>query len=185
MTSEMYIRIYRKIWATIRHDLYELVQHKKKAIGCNGPLPAKEFGECYNESHKKFEEVRRDIYELLMEEKIPNEGVARKIMQKAYVTYATIATDSSGKVMEGRSRWADLVNQAASQHSSYIKDFEKDQFYSNIGNDPRTTQDADEKVDISGLPNYQANQLKSQKTFSVQKDEKELEKKSITPAAAK
>jgi len=23
MTAEMYIRIYRKIWATIRHELYE------------------------------------------------------------------------------------------------------------------------------------------------------------------
>jgi hypothetical protein len=107
MTSEMYIRIYRKIWATIRHDLYELVQLKKKEIKCNGPLPAKEFGECYNESHKKFEEVRRDIYELLMQEKIPNEGVARKIMQKAYVTYATIAHDSSGGVLKERSRWAE------------------------------------------------------------------------------
>jgi hypothetical protein len=27
--------------------------------------------------------------------------------------------------------------------------------------------DADEKVDISGLPYYASNQLKSQKTFSV------------------
>lgn len=51
--------------------------------------------------------MRRDIYELLMEEKIPNEGVARKIMQKAYVTFATIAKDSSGNVMQDRSRWAD------------------------------------------------------------------------------
>lgn len=45
--------------------------------------------------------------------------------------------------------------------------------------------DADEKVDISGLPNYANNQLKSQKTFSVQKDDKELEKKSVTKGAAK
>jgi hypothetical protein len=80
MTGEMYIRIYRKIWATIRHELYEAVKQKKKDTGCNGELPPQDFAECYNNSHKKFEEVRRDIYELLMEEKIPNEGVARKIM---------------------------------------------------------------------------------------------------------
>lgn len=107
MTAEMYIRIYRKIWATIRHELHEAIKQKKKDTGCNGELPPQDFAECYNNSHKKFEEVRRDIYELLMEEKIPNEGVARKIMQKAYVTYATIAKDSSGNVMQDRSRWAD------------------------------------------------------------------------------
>jgi len=47
------------------------------------------------------------------------------------------------------------------------------------------TTDADEKVDISGLPEYGNNQLRSQKTFSVQKDEGEVGKKAIGAGAAK
>jgi hypothetical protein len=35
----MYMRIYNKIWATIRHELYEAIEAKKKEINCNANLP--------------------------------------------------------------------------------------------------------------------------------------------------
>ena len=32
MDKEMYLRLYRKIWATIRHDLWKEIQAKKKEL---------------------------------------------------------------------------------------------------------------------------------------------------------
>lgn len=124
MTSQMYIRIYRKIWATVRHDLWGLIKEKKKETNCiSGELPARDFQECYNAAHKNFEKIRQTIYELMMEEQVMDEATPRRIMQRAYCSYATkgvIQTDEKGNRKMLRSRWADQVNAAASQHSKYI-----------------------------------------------------------------
>ena len=114
MNGEMYIRIYRKIWATIRHELYLLIEAKKAEIKCNGNLPKLEFGKCYNDAHDRFEAIRLDVYELLMGVKVSGQPEARRIMQKAYVTYSTIVQAKKEENKKQLCFWADQVNACAS-----------------------------------------------------------------------
>lgn len=155
MTAEMYIRIYRKIWATVRHELHESIKVKKRELNSGSDvLPQQDFAECYNAAHEKFETIRLEIYELLMDMKVDNEFIPRRVMQRAYVTYATVSSKDPKTGQPIRSIWADQVNQCAAQHAQYIKEFEQGQFYSNIGQDPRESPDADEKIDITSFPKY-------------------------------
>lgn len=118
-------------------------------------LPEAEFFELNTKVHNTFEKVRKDIYELMMEESIPDATVAKEIMQKAYCTFATIASKGINESEEAqRSRWADLVNEAANKHGRYCQDMKDGIFYPNIEIDPRLSKAPDEKTDLSGLPGY-------------------------------
>ena len=61
-TKEMYISTFRKIWATIRHDIWKEI----KAKG-NSQLTEKVFTEIYNDVHGRFEKIRTDIYCMMMD----------------------------------------------------------------------------------------------------------------------
>jgi len=75
-------------------------------------LKEEQFNKCYDEVHDNFESVRMDVYNLLMESDVER-STARAVMQKAYVTYATLSTlqEEGGEAV--RSRWADQVTEAA------------------------------------------------------------------------
>lgn len=89
LDKEMYMRIYRKIWATIRHDLWSAVQaHKKEKNTAH--VSEDDFVKLYSDVHAKFETVRMEIYSKLMGEDVER-WQARELMQKAYITYATIS----------------------------------------------------------------------------------------------
>lgn len=102
----MYIKIYRKIWATIRHDLWVSIQEEKKKENTEHLSPEK-FSKLYSEVHNTFETVRMEIYSMMMNETVERHE-ARELMQKAYITFATLSATSDNK-----SRWADQVNEAA------------------------------------------------------------------------
>lgn len=94
MDSKMYVSMYKKVWATIRHIMYNKIMERKTELGLgeNDSLPPNEFIKIQNDTHEDFESVRNDIWELMMDEKvIPEEKRARKMMQKAYATFATVA----------------------------------------------------------------------------------------------
>lgn len=152
MTKEMYIQIYRKIWATIRHDMWKSINAEKKKLKVN-KLEEKEFFGVYEKEHENFEKVRLEIYELMMDETDVTQFLAKEVMQKAYINFATIP--QAGLDQEGgeavRSRWADLVNETSKQHSRYVSDFSRGVFYDNIEKDPRDSKAPDEKVDISSV----------------------------------
>ena len=84
MTKEVYIQIYRKIFATIRHDIYmKVMEHKKET---NSVLVSdKDFGRIQEEVWNRFENIREDIYNLIMDENVTSKQ-AKKVMQRAYVT---------------------------------------------------------------------------------------------------
>lgn len=88
-TKEMYIQTFRKIWATIRHDIYLDIKKKKKEIRSES-LTDEQFKEIYDEVHSRFEQIRTDIYCMMMDVSLNADIDAREIMQKAYVTYATV-----------------------------------------------------------------------------------------------
>ena len=57
----MYLSIYEKIWATIRHELYKMINEEKGKLNLptdHGELPEKVWAECYNKIHDNFEEYR-------------------------------------------------------------------------------------------------------------------------------
>lgn len=112
-TKELYIITFRKIWATIRHDIWCEINNRKKNTG---KLDDKEFAEIYNEIHSRFESIRGDIYELMMEEQDVPEGKAREIMQKAYVTYATISSIKNEKGEAMASKWPAQVQEILKSH---------------------------------------------------------------------
>lgn len=65
LDKQMYIKIYRKIWATIRHDLWTRIQQEKKAQN-TANLTEEIFNKLYSEVHATFETVRMEIYSKLM-----------------------------------------------------------------------------------------------------------------------
>ena len=71
----------------------------------------KEFDKLYEEVHKKFEDIRVEVYERIMGDSTITQTKAREYMQKAYVTYSTISSTSKVPGAEvKRARWADLVH---------------------------------------------------------------------------
>ena len=112
LDSKLYIAIYRKIWATIRHDMHERIMAKRQELNIMSetePLPQSEFVKIQNEVHDNFESVRNDIWRLMMEENTTEVKRPRKMMQKAYCTFATVAQFEGDFKPEEvvRSRWAD------------------------------------------------------------------------------
>ena len=117
--KEMYISTFRKIWATIRHDIYEEIKKRKKELR-KEVLPDEDFAEIYKTVHDRFEKIRGDIYCLMMDQTDIEDGKAREIMQKAYVTYSTVTHIESEDGEGVRSRWADQVNVVLKKHGEYI-----------------------------------------------------------------
>lgn len=121
-----------------------------------------DFSNIQEEVWNRFENVREDIYNLIMDENVTSK-IAKKVMQRAYVTYGAISsqsTDENGNTI--RSRWADQVTDVAMKHSTYMRDMTEGKFYANIETDPRDSKDADEKVALVSVadPN-----LKRRKTM--------------------
>ena len=159
-TKELYIATFQKIWATVRHDMYTEIQKAKKENRVE-VLEEPDFVKIYNEIHQRFEEIRGDIYELMLDTRLDDKEIAREVMQKAYVTYSTV---THLKEDLGRSRWADQVNVILKKHTEYVNQMAQGTFYDGIENDPRKTKEADEKLDLESLPNYKPG-LSKKKTF--------------------
>lgn len=73
----------------------------------------KDFSRIQEEVWNRFENIREDIYNLIMDENVTSKQ-AKKVMQRAYVTYGAISsqlTDAKGNTI--RSRWADQVTDVA------------------------------------------------------------------------
>lgn len=148
----MYMKIYRKIWATLRHDLWVRIQEEKKNKN-SAHISEAEFNKIYQEVHETFETIRMEIYSKIMGEDVERH-VARENMQKAYITFATLSGVASEDGSAVRSRWADQVTEAAQQHGEYIEQFSKGVFYSNISEDPRDTIESDEKISLAHFAGY-------------------------------
>ena len=164
LTKELYIQIFRKIWATLRHELYNDIQSTLKQERIT-KLSKEAFDKLYTKHHKDFERTRVAVYELMMRRDQEYQGEAREMMQKAYATYSTLASsnlnqpDGEGETV--RSRWADLVGETAAKHGTYIEQMADGIFYSGIEKNPLDSVEPDEKTDIKSLPGYQ----QRQKTF--------------------
>ena len=78
MTKEMYIQIYRKIFATIRHDIFVKVKQAQKELMV-AHLPDQKFEEIFQSVWKRFENVREDIYNLMMDESV-SQKIAKRVM---------------------------------------------------------------------------------------------------------
>ena len=112
LTAEKYLIMYKKIWAVIRHDLWKEIERKKRELRVSD-LDAKSgvFDTLYEEVHKKFEDIRVEVYEKIMGDSTITQTKAREYMQKAYVTFSTISSTSKAPGVEvKRARWADLVH---------------------------------------------------------------------------
>lgn len=133
LTRERYIRIYRKIFATLRHDQFVKVKeylHNNNVSKC----PEDRWNEMWAETWGTFESVREDIYNLMMAKKgqdysqVPQKQCKRH-MQLAYITYATIASQTNNGAEPTRSRWADQVTEAANSHAKAIESMKNGEFY--------------------------------------------------------
>lgn len=108
LTADKYLMMYKKIWSVVRHDLYKEIQKRKKELRVN-EIDEKEFDKLYTAVHGRFETVRAEVWQMIMNEEIES-NKAREYMQKAYVTYSTISSSAKNNSQEvSRARWADLV----------------------------------------------------------------------------
>ena len=67
LTGDKYLIMYKKIWAIIRHDLWKDIMAKKKELRCK-TLPEAEFDQLYEEKHRLFENIRVEVYAMIMDE---------------------------------------------------------------------------------------------------------------------
>ena len=100
MTAEKYLLMYRKIWATIRHDMWKEIEDLKKKE--RRELKKTEMAKIHFEVHEKFEEVRQEIYAKVMDEPEITQREARRFMQMCYATHASISSMSTAEDSEAK-----------------------------------------------------------------------------------
>lgn len=84
LTAEKYLVMYKKIWALIRHETYNAAQKKMKEDRVSQLDPIV-FQKLYKEQSDKFEEYRKEVYGIIMDDTEISEEKCREYMQKAYV----------------------------------------------------------------------------------------------------
>ena len=168
MTAEKYLLMYRKIWATIRHDMWKEIEDLKKKE--RRELKKAEMAKIHFEVHEKFEEVRQEIYAKVMDEPEITQREARRFMQMCYATHASISSMSTAEDSEAKvSLWPQQVRQVSREHTKLCNEIMAGKFPENIQKDPRDSVMSDEKVDLKSLGLYKAG-LSSQKTMLPDKD---------------
>ena len=115
-TKEKYIAVYEKIWATIRHEMWNEIQKFKK-IDRVEVVSSERFNKIYEEVHSRFEPIRADVFEIVMDTTLEKRDTAREIMQKGYITYSTISSVTNADGSAEISRWADQVKTTSDKHS--------------------------------------------------------------------
>jgi hypothetical protein len=65
VTKENYIQVYRKIWATLRHDLYMSIQKWRAQNPRELTVPQKVCEQLYEEEFEHFETIRQEIFKLI------------------------------------------------------------------------------------------------------------------------
>ena len=79
LTGDKYLLMYKKIWATLRHDLYKAIVAKKKDLRVQ-ELDESNFNALYNDIHKRFEMVRQEVYAKIMDDPDIEQEKAREYM---------------------------------------------------------------------------------------------------------
>ena len=103
------MQVYEKIWASLRHDVWKECQRYKK-IDRVKIVSSQRFKQIYEDCHSRFENVRADVYEKIMDTVLEEKSKAREIMQKAYITYSTLSNMKQEDGSVARARWADQVS---------------------------------------------------------------------------
>ena len=115
-TKEKYMQVYEKIWSSLRHDIWKECKEFKKKDRVS-VVTKERFSEIYKRCHDRFESVRTDVYEKIMDTQLDDKKKAREIMQKAYITFSTLSNIKQGDGSVARSRWADQVSATSRKHS--------------------------------------------------------------------
>ena len=152
--------IYKKIWATIRHDIWKELEDQKKSLR-KDKLSKEEIYATSDGIHDKFESIRQEIYIKIIDDDV-TAVQARRNMQRCYIQNATISSMSRKEGSDAkRSRWPEQVRQVAREHNKLCTDILNGKYYQNIDKDPRETNTADEKIDLKTLGKFR-------KTFATQ-----------------
>ena len=61
LDAPKYLSMYKKIWATLRHDLYVSIKERCAEKRVN-KLSEEDFRELYEKSHAGFEKIRKEVY---------------------------------------------------------------------------------------------------------------------------
>ena len=77
--------VYRKIWASLRHDLYLEIQSVKNETH-KLEISQEQFDELWEEVFMRFDSVRTDVYNMMMDDRL-NEKESKIIMLKAYIEF--------------------------------------------------------------------------------------------------
>ena len=78
-TKEKYIATFSKIWSLVRHDMWKQINEEKKKQRVNR-LDEASFKKIYEEVHSRFEKIRKDVYELMLDTELDSYEQAREIM---------------------------------------------------------------------------------------------------------
>ena len=77
--------VYRKIWASLRHDLYLEIQSVKNETH-KLEISQEHCDELWEEVFMRFDSVRTDVYNMMMDDRL-NEKESKIIMLKAYIEF--------------------------------------------------------------------------------------------------
>ena len=143
LTKERYMRIYKKIFASLRFDFWSKCQdqvEKEKLMDIT-KVPRERMDQIWNEEvWSTFEKVRCEIFNFLMNEEegktVYTEADCKRLMQQAYVQYAR-QTEEEKKKFEA-SHFADAVTHVANEHHRILDNIRQG-ILGNVTVDPRST----------------------------------------------
>ena len=135
MTPEKYLLMYSKIWASIRHDIWKQIEEKKRESNVVN-LVFNEREKIYQDAHKRFEEIRREIYASTMNEPEITPQQAKRNMQMCYASVAS-NPDKEGAEEQDLSLWPSQVLDVALKHNKLCNEIISGQYYPDIEKDPR------------------------------------------------
>ena len=154
MTAEKYLSMYKKIWATIRHDMWKEIEDKKKAERVES-LSKQQIAKIHHDVHENFEAIRTEIYAKVMEDENITQKNAKRYMQMCYATHASISSMSTKDDSEAKvSLWPTQVRAVSREHTKLCNEIMAGKYYKTIEIDPRENVMADEKTDLKSLTAY-------------------------------
>ena len=146
--------IYKKIWATIRHDIWKEIEDTKKRER-RDKLKTEELMLINDQVHDKFESIRAEIYAKILGDTNITEVQARRNMQRCYAMNATVSSMSKKEGSTAKkSHWPEQVRAVAREHTKLSNEIVNGKYYKNIDKDPRETTTSDEKIDLKTLGHF-------------------------------
>ena len=138
LTEEVYMYIFRKQMEILRYELYkEITKNHKQMRLYQKEEKSQMYQMMYESVLHKYEPVRKEIYEKVLEVKLEKPQDAKLNMLRAYITFSFKNREADGTPTPDKRHFTDLVEDTIDINKTYVQDMFEGQYPPGIGEDPR------------------------------------------------